>query len=1196
MLLFSGVVVAGSTYNFTVQDDYDWDSGFNISNTTVKNGSLETPRTKIQINESGSDWNSYQSKNGFSVSGDGINQSESWVSKQFGAANPAVGDIGGAADFDNTGTSLDLAVENVDLDFLRYNGAEVDGSRTSENDVISNAGNVFVDHLYADPTYSTTITCSGNEHTWEFGTTNNDNDASLTIDGNEYFWNEGETASYQDKGAELNNCKNGHQKLNLEFSSSSSDHSGWDIGADSPMVMGSNGTHIFPENAPFNEFIFPWGTPHIATGRAHYIDTVAIDTSTGRDNPSIYFATDSNKGEELEIREYDSLDNGFTSHTNASGYVLDNRENGIGNIEADLDGDGSYEFISATVNKNLGLVSRDGTKTQYDVGVPVTSVAAGGTRDVDDDGTAEYVFTSCSNCGPEASGAGGFIFHMDAVDFSGSVSDVQNTSIYAKMGDVGELHDWDADNVAEIPYRNSTDHVNYADLATSGEGKYLTDKRTNQSSFEPLTTTFWYDTEDNVNFTSVLEQYSGLDKIQSFTNLDLGGEGPYDEFHSYSYEQVVDQVSYKFNYSNASSTEHPLSVKNWSMTGERYPTYAEWNSSTHSAYTNDPTPDKMDWVSYPVNITNSSELWNQTENCGTGNDCGDHSYNLSVKGYYNDSWTAWIPASNLSQVGVAKQYAFKVEFASRGDAIGKTPKIHNISLEYVYPSYPETLKEYNKDLSTENVVSVGGIARLRTTIYDSDGEDDTQRVNYTVALPNGSTVQSGNVLPDGDIPDDIEGNLVEYNVSLGDSQDLIGTATYNVSARSSPQTTESGSFEIEDTTGPNITYTPSATDSGDRVRDWIFVNVSVEDTSGVDQVIEEFDGVNSSFTSNYGQYYWENHTELAAGQNYSFKAYANDSKDNWAVSPLREVRIESNDPVSITVSDPDNITYGDPDVPVDVLTSEPNDQSYTCNINWNGSKIGETNESSESFKDTISHSSNDTYTVSTMCTDSMDAGSSQNVTYTVDTTEETGGDSGGSVITGGSTTETIIRNVSTDQYSWTISGKTNSDRTSFHPVSLPGRSVNRSIKLTNTGDNTVEFDLQCISDEGDCQHVTLSSTYVKLPGKTGEETVSQSVWVNTEVPADASMDEVYRFSIRATDPEGNRGDVDFYVTLDRVVGGLFAYISGFANPVKLVKSFIAVLVFWFSIQRFKTWQELDGVPTVEFAATVVLFLVMMGLV
>jgi len=176
----------------------------------------------------------------------------------------------------------------------------------------------------------------------------------------------------------------------------------------------------------------------------------------------------------------------------------------------------------------------------------------------------------------------------------------------------------------------------------------------------------------------------------------------------------------------------------------------------------------------------------------------------------------------------------------------------------------------------------------RFSVTDDAGASTTEWVNRTlpdtapdiqIIEPTNQTYTSTEV-PASVYLDDTDSNPGEDNtVTLfNDGQEIL---TENITESGYVNTTinttngpHNFTATVEDQTGntnsaptvyytvdsaPEISFNPSTTSSGTFSQDWIFVNVSATDNKALNSVTEQFDGVNSSFTTNQGDNYWTNH-------------------------------------------------------------------------------------------------------------------------------------------------------------------------------------------------------------------------------------------------------------------------------------------------------------------------------------------------
>ncbi len=161
-----------------------------------------------------------------------------------------------------------------------------------------------------------------------------------------------------------------------------------------------------------------------------------------------------------------------------------------------------------------------------------------------------------------------------------------------------------------------------------------------------------------------------------------------------------------------------------------------------------------------------------------------------------------------------------------------------------------------------------------------------------------------------------------------------------------------------------------------------------------------------------------------------------------------------------------------------------------------------------------------------------------------------GGSSGGGGGGGGSSTTTIIQNVTGDAYSWTVSAP-GSGSQRFQFFGYPGRTFIAPLELENTGSGPVNLSIQCLSSDGSCQWVDLSTDNVQFDASSFTKT---TVMVTGQVPLNASRDE-YNFVIRVTDPSfnptnpegGGKADVRFAVDMNRPLGVLIERYSRLAG-------------------------------------------------
>lgn len=151
--------------------------------------------------------------------------------------------------------------------------------------------------------------------------------------------------------------------------------------------------------------------------------------------------------------------------------------------------------------------------------------------------------------------------------------------------------------------------------------------------------------------------------------------------------------------------------------------------------------------------------------------------------------------------------------------------------------------------------------------------------------------------------------------------------------------------------------------------------------------------------------------------------------------------------------------------------------------------------------------------------------------------------------------------------------------------------MNNSIQVRNTG-REVNLSLECVSSDGSCSFVSLSDTEWVL-----SENSSEQVEVFADVPSDAESGDVMRYGVHVIYPEGNRAEVNFFVTINLVYGSLLNYLGKLVMPVQVGLSFAAALFAWlataFANTRL-TWNE--GYMSVELLVPIIVFLVALALV
>jgi len=143
-----------------------------------------------------------------------------------------------------------------------------------------------------------------------------------------------------------------------------------------------------------------------------------------------------------------------------------------------------------------------------------------------------------------------------------------------------------------------------------------------------------------------------------------------------------------------------------------------------------------------------------------------------------------------------------------------------------------------------------------------------------------------------------------------------------------------------DTIPPSILFVPPTPENNSIVnKDWIYVNASVSDNVEVDSCLLEWNGSNESmikegFGSNVICYI--NVSGLSDGL-YSYKVYANDTSNNWNVSEIRYVTVNTtppNFPPVVNLISPLNNTifHNQQNVNFSYIATDDNDLSFLCTI------------------------------------------------------------------------------------------------------------------------------------------------------------------------------------------------------------------------------------------------------------------------
>jgi hypothetical protein len=137
---------------------------------------------------------------------------------------------------------------------------------------------------------------------------------------------------------------------------------------------------------------------------------------------------------------------------------------------------------------------------------------------------------------------------------------------------------------------------------------------------------------------------------------------------------------------------------------------------------------------------------------------------------------------------------------------------------------------------------------------------------------------------------------------------------------------------IIDTKKPSISYNSNTeTNNSYLNRNWIFVNVSVNDTH-LSNVILSFDNTNETFDNNNSYDYWENKTSLSDGI-HEFYVWVNDTFGNFNLTSKRKVTIDRVNPIVSFNSPINNSPYNTgSSVFVNVSVTEVNPKNITYSL------------------------------------------------------------------------------------------------------------------------------------------------------------------------------------------------------------------------------------------------------------------------
>ncbi len=449
---------------------------------------------------------------------------------------------------------------------------------------------------------------------------------------------------------------------------------------------------------------------------------------------------------------------------------------------------------------------------------------------------------------------------------------------------------------------------------------------------------FWEQNETNAKFDIVYRSYNGTAwnaSVIYITNNNLGNTYVNTPYKNYGdnkihyiwrngttspfqimYDFIILKPTYSLNSTNSTLRGTPINHSlYWESDGLSGYIFS-WNSSgtwTNSSFVSFSGTANTSWN---VSSTNSTKgivvAWcfyaNATSNIWSGNSCNNpftytttddfpkfssnitsypSIYNWGINSTFNINWT--------DDIGISKVF---IESNYSGSAVNYTPtqygSVYNITLvlpagSHYWKSYAnDTYNQWNTSGKYEFAINKNNTVKI--TLYLNGTASDAS-YSQTIANITATINTSYNVLLKLDM--NATGYGVNFqNVTAKRIENITNTsnlavAIYNVTAHFDSDENYSAVFKtnyltVTDSNTPsysNIIISP--TSPVEYSKDAVYkFNITWTDNVAIDKVIFEFNGTNSTITTNVSSVYYTNNTDLPASA-YNYRWFANDTSNNW---------------------------------------------------------------------------------------------------------------------------------------------------------------------------------------------------------------------------------------------------------------------------------------------------------------------------